>query len=207
MYVRRYHGGTQFPELRMIWWVVAASVSIASPSSFRTFSGNVSEHCMDNSSYYAEVCGPRGGGAELLTYEQWKTAFRRGWDPYDPDLFESYAGLFAKRAYEIGGASSYTGGLLQLAADSWFLRDVSSDEEAAPFVYHSCRLMRSSDGGAMQDIGPGYSEYADGSLSYITGGFLYDMYVRVSNVVWLCCWNVLPFVQLQAAPSRGHRIR
>lgn len=170
----------KFPELRMVWWVVAASFSIGSPSTFRTFSGNVSEHCMDNSSYYADVCGPRGAGAELLTHEVWKARFRTGWDPYDPDLIESYAGLFAKRAEELGGASSYTGGLLQLAADSWFLRDVvnSGDEEAAPFVYHACRLMRSSDGGQTGDIGPGYSEYADGSLSFITGGFLYAVCKR-----------------------------
>ena len=163
----------KFPELRMVWWVVAASFSIASPTTFKTFSGNVSSNCMDNASYYSQVCGPRGAGAEVLTYDAWKVNFRTGWDPYDPDLIEAYAGLFAKRAGEVGGPSSYTGGLLQLAADSWFLRDPSGDEEAAPFVYHACRLMRSSDGGQDQDIGPGYSEYTDGSLSSISGGFLY----------------------------------
>ena len=36
----------RFPEIRLIWWIVASTISIASPSSFRVFSGNVSQNCM-----------------------------------------------------------------------------------------------------------------------------------------------------------------
>lgn len=36
----------RFPEIRLIWWIVASTLSIASPSSFGSFRGNVTEHCM-----------------------------------------------------------------------------------------------------------------------------------------------------------------
>jgi len=166
----------RFPEMRAIWLIVASVFSIGSPSSYRRFSGNVTEHCGDNSSFYQTVCGPRGVELNFVT---WKSAFRTGWDPYDPGLIEEYAGLFAKRADELGGASSYAGGLLQLAADSWFLRDITTgEEEAAPFVYHACKLMRGSDGGEDTDIGPGFSNYPQGSLSHVSGGFLYSLCKR-----------------------------
>lgn len=165
--------------MRAIWLIVASVVSIGSPSSFRRFSGNVTENCVDNATFYQSVCGPRGAGAETLSFALWKQAFRTGWDPYDPDLVEEYAGLFAKRAEELGGASSYTGGVLRLAADAWFLRDITTgEEEAAPFVYQTCRLMRSSDGGEFTDIGPGFGLYPAGSVSQITGGFLYSLCKR-----------------------------
>lgn len=166
----------RFPEMRAVFLIVASVFSIGSPSSYRRFSGNVTENCVDNATYYQAVCGPRGVDLNFVT---WKNAFRTGWDPYDPGLIEEYAGLFAKRAEELGGASSYAGGLLQIAADSWFLRDITAgEEEAAPFVYHACKLMRSSDGGETTDIGPGFSYYPQGSLSHVSGGFLYSLCKR-----------------------------
>ena len=66
-----------------------------------------------------------------------------------------------------------------MAADSWFMRDITlGEEEAAPFVFQACRLMRSSDGGVLQDIGPGYAQYAKGSVSHISGALLYDQCKR-----------------------------
>ena len=38
--------------------------------------------------------------------------------------------------------------------------------------------MRSSDGGVNTDIGPGYSFYPAGSVSHISGGFLYAVCKR-----------------------------
>ena len=132
--------------------------------------------CLDNGSFYVLACGPRGNGALELPFEVWKRKYSAGWHEYDADLLDKYAAKFDKRIEELGGRASYDGGQAYLATKAWEDRDqvVVADEEAAGFVWHTCRIMRESDGGAEYDIGPGYSWLAGGSLGAISGEFLYQ---------------------------------
>ena len=76
----------------------------------------------------------------------------------------------------MGGASTYVGGLAELASTAWLDRDtlLLGDEEAAGWVYQICRVMRSSDAGNETDVGPGHSNYPSQSLSFISGRYLYE---------------------------------
>jgi hypothetical protein len=125
----------------------------------------------DNGTWYALACGPRGAGAEVLPFRQWKNLYKEGYSDYDEAIVNTYAAQLAERAEDMDGAASYAGGLAQVAADSWFKRDTidNPDEEAANFMYQSCRIMRQSDLGAEKDIGPGYSWGTPGTLGYIAG--------------------------------------
>lgn len=71
-------------------------------------------------------------------------------------------------------------------ADAWFRRDTvdNPDEEAANFMYQTCRIMRQSDLGAEKDIGPGYSWGTPGSLGYIAGEYLYASCKRQKQVAF-----------------------
>ena len=51
-------------------------------------------------------------------------------------------------------------------------------------MYQACRIMRQSDLGAEQDIGPGYSWGTPGSLSWITGEYLYASCKRQKQVAF-----------------------
>ena len=53
----------------MLWYLVTMIASISSERNFKTFSGNVTQTCMDGGSHYALMCGPRGAfGAESLSF-------------------------------------------------------------------------------------------------------------------------------------------
>ena len=176
----------KFPEMRAIWLVVATLTSIASPSFYGEFAGNVTAECQDNGTFYALACGPRGAGAEVLPFVTWKRKFKDGYMDYDDDLVNDYAARLAERAENMDGAASYAGGLAQQAADAWFRRDTvdNPDEEAANFVYQACRIMRQSDLGSETDIGPGYSWGTPGTLGYITGEYLYASCKRHKQVAF-----------------------
>ena len=165
--------------MRFVWFVLASVLSIASESNFNTFRGNVSEHCHDNGSYYIEACGPRTIDWDQITYNEWKRKYSAGWFNFDHDLIEGYAGLLKKRSEQQGGCAdaSTRGCKEQIAADAWFLRwnesstpTTEDTEEAAPFTFAICRLMRESDGAADQDIGPGFTYFNADSIEHIAGG-------------------------------------
>jgi hypothetical protein len=133
----------------------------------------------DNGTFYLQACGPRSIDWDTITYKEWKTAHRAGWYEFDHELIESYAGLLKKRSEQKGGCAdaSSRGCKEKWAADAWFLRwDESSNptmvdyEEAAPFTYQICRLMRESDGAKEVDIGPGFTWYNQDSIEHIAGG-------------------------------------
>ena len=139
------------------------------------------------------MCGPRSLNWDEITYDQWKRQNSgAGWIEYDIELVESYAGLLRKRSDQQGGCAdaSSRGCKERWAADSWFLRfDESSNptiedpEEAAPFTYHICRLMRESDGAIKmdQDFGPSFSWFTKDSVEYISGSYLYSQCKRFKH--------------------------
>lgn len=136
----------------------------------------------DNGTFYLQACGPRSINWDEITYDQWKRQYSAGWFEYDHELIEGYAGLLKKRSEQKGGCSdaSTRGCKEKWAADAWFLRwnessnpTIADYEEAAPFTYQVCRLMRESDGANETDIGPGFTWYNQDSIEHIAGGYLY----------------------------------
>ena len=124
-----------------------------------------------------------------IAFLEWKDKYRTGWLDYDHELIERYASLLDKRSEQKGGCAdaSTRGCKEKWASDAWFLRweegetPVLEDyEEAAPFTFHVCRLMRES-GGAQDtdmDIGTGYTWYNPDSVEHITGSYLYSQCKR-----------------------------
>lgn len=99
----------------MVWLVIAVTTSIASPTFYGEFAGEVSTACADNGTFYALACGPRGAGADVLPFSKWKTLFKEGYLDYDDEIVNAYAAQLAERAEEMDGAASYAGGLAKQA--------------------------------------------------------------------------------------------
>ena len=77
----------QVPEARLLWLLAASIGSLFSSSGFNTFTGNVTDHCLANGSWYADACGPRG--AEALPYRQWRAGrYTAGFAQIDARLFD-----------------------------------------------------------------------------------------------------------------------
>ena len=143
----------------------------------------------DNGSYYLQACGPRSINWDEMTYDVWKQGYSTGWFEYDHELIESYASLLKKLSEQKGGCAdaSTRGCKEKWAADAWFLRfnessnpTIEDHEQAAPFTYQVCRLMRESDGSISQniDFGPSYSWFNADSVEHVTGSYLYSQCKR-----------------------------
>lgn len=160
----------RFPEMRAVWLVVTTIASLVSETNFYKFSGNVTNACMNNGSYYTLVCGPRGAGAEAIPFELWKNFYTAGYDPIDPRIFDAFASEMHDRGTETENAQAIAAG------DAWLLRskELPEEQQGAQFVYLMCRIMRESDAGAEFDTGPDFHNYASGSFSYISARFLYE---------------------------------
>lgn len=135
------------PEMRAIWLAVATIASLASETNFYKFSGNVTDACMNNGSYYTLVCGPRGAGAEAIPFELWKNFYTAGYSPLDPRIFDAFASEMHDRGTETENAQAIAAG------DAWLLRskELPEEQQGAQFVYSMCRVMRESDAGAEFD--------------------------------------------------------
>lgn len=169
----------KIPEIRALWYLVATIFSIASSTNFYKFSGNVSHACMSGGTFYAEICGPRGAGAEYLPFKTWRQVYRKGFSTIDPRLFDSFASEIHDRGKTTESASAIAAG------NAWILRDKSLplEEQGAQFVYSMCRIMRSSDAGEKFDTGPTFSAFAEGSFSRISAQFLYNHCKRFRHEV------------------------
>jgi hypothetical protein len=137
------------------------------------FSGRVENKCLDDGSYYVEACGPRTTNVfSYVPLSTWKDTYTRHRD-FDTKRTQEFAGMFEQLVLDSGGAANaFTA---QNIANSWFKRDVSLGEngrdQAAPFYRAVCQAMREN---LEVDTGPGFSNYSEGSLNYLTSLFLYE---------------------------------
>lgn len=179
----------QVPEVRLISLLVMTIVGCVKPGNIQRFTGGSEDVCRTGGAWYTdEACGPADGSLEFLSDAQWAaefTAHRR----YDETLLQSFAGTFAKRARELGGAGSVDGQTAENIANAWFLREhnlaVAEGDEAAKFyrlVCNEVRVQREAAGvpltGADNEpifwSGPDFTDYSDGSMAYESTRFLYD---------------------------------
>ena len=114
---------------------------LTSQQNFRDFSGDTSQHCMVNSSYYTAICGPRG--TETLALGLWKELYPHGFAEYDARIYEDFAAKMRERATETQDP------LAIAAADAWELRDIDAPlpDQGAPFLHLMCQAMRQSEAG------------------------------------------------------------
>ena len=175
--------------MRLISLLVMTIVGCVKPGNVRRFTGGSEDVCRTGGAWYADhACGPADGSMEFLTDSQWAaefTAHRR----YDETVVQYFAGTFAKRARELGGAGSVDGQTAENIANAWFLREhnlaVAEGDEAAKFyrlVCNEARVQREAAGvpltGADNEpifwSGPDFTDYSDGSMAYESTRFLYD---------------------------------
>jgi len=184
----------KFPELRLLWFVTAATVSLLNQDNFETMYGNVTQKCMANGSYYTNIlCGPRG--AEDLSYQVWATRYPHGYAEFDIDLVQAYAADMYVRGKQMSAAAGGESATLAMEAGiSWFHRDPTrpQDEQASRFYYLMCRQWRHSDAGALVDESPHrYADFTPGSVAYITSSwafmsckrFKYEVYGDFSRAI------------------------
>ena len=127
----------QVPEVRLLWLLAASIGSLFSSSGFNTFTGNVTDHCLANGSWYADACGPRG--AEALPYRQWRAGqYTAGFAQIDGRLFDVFAAFLIDMAEEAGPGNDALFAELVQAAHQWetVREDEDLNEKAAVFVYH-----------------------------------------------------------------------
>lgn len=177
------------PEVRLVSLLIMTIVGCVKPANVRRFTGGSEDVCRTGGAWYTDhACGPADGSMEFLTDAQWAaefTAHRR----YDETLVQAFAGTFAKRARELGGAGSVDGQTAENIANAWFLREqniaVAEGDEAAKFyrlVCNEARVQREAAGvpltGADNEpvfwTGPDFTDYSDGSMAYESTRFLYD---------------------------------
>jgi len=131
------------------------------------FSGRVESVCLDGGAWYREACGP---SSSFLLDGQWRAAYTTHRD-FDTGRSQEFASQFAQLADDLGGGSG-NGYVAKRIADSWFNRDVAlGEDQAAGFFRRVCDQMRVEF--PLEDAGPSHTNYSDGSLAYLTGGFLY----------------------------------
>jgi hypothetical protein len=174
--------------LRAIWFVTAISVSLINPHNFNRFYGDVTQVCLSNGSYFTDtLCGPRG--ATDLRFNVWKQRYAAGYAEFDVDIVQAYAGLFAKRSQQMGGAAGgEDASMAHQAAEAWFLRDpaLPDTEQAAQFTYFACRIWRNSDAQqGLSDSAGNFDEFASGSLAQISTSWAYETCKRAKQRVFL----------------------
>ena len=179
----------QVPEVRLISLLVMTIVGCVKPANLQRFTGGSEDVCRTGGAWYTDhACGPADGSMEFLSDAQWAaefTAHRR----YDETLVQAFAGTFAKRARQLGGAGSVDGQTAENIANAWFLREqnlaVAEGDEAAKFyrlVCNEARAQREAAGvpltGADNEpvfwTGPDFTDYSGGSMAYESTRFLYD---------------------------------
>jgi hypothetical protein len=105
-----------------------------------------------------------------MSNAQWRqtyTAHRA----FDAGRVQRFAGKFEQLAGDSGGASN--GYAAKRIADAWFQRDVGlKEDQAAGFYRAACRQMRIES--PYTDIGPGFSNFSEGTMAYLLGEFLYS---------------------------------
>lgn len=135
----------------------------------KRFSSRVEDQCLDAGTWYEKACGPRDGYGSFLLTPQWARVYTEHRN-FDSGRVQRYAGRFGQLSSDSGGGSN--GYDAQIIADAWFKRDVSlAGDQAAPFYRAVCKEMRKQ---LDYDFGPGHTNYSDGSMTYLTGGFLYE---------------------------------
>jgi hypothetical protein len=163
------------PELRAVWMAVAVSVALLTPENFEGFYSDVTTKCMTNGTFYYSICGPRG--AEQLPFHRW-SAIYTGYQEYDLDIVQAYAGLLKERSETIGAsANGKTGALMEDAANAWFEREptLPETEQAARFYHDMCKLWRDSKAGESdQDEPQRFADFASGSIEHITSSWAYE---------------------------------
>ena len=163
------------PELRAVWMAVAVSVALLTPENFDGFYSDVTTKCMTNGTFYYSICGPRG--AEQLPFQRW-SAIYTGYQEYDLDIVQAYAGLLKERSETIGAsANGNTGALMEDAANAWFEREptLPETEQAARFYHDMCKLWRDSKAGESdQDEPQRFADFASGSIEHITSSWAYE---------------------------------
>ena len=139
------------------------------------FEGEVSNHCLNDGAYYADVlCGPRGVVADSLSDLAWRTTYT-GHREFSQRHLQEIAGKFEQLAEDDGGegASAEAQNAAALAK-AWFERDLTlGEDQAANFVRQVCRTMRSL---SEEDTGPDYAhKFTEDSLGYLSASMLYSM--------------------------------
>jgi hypothetical protein len=136
--------------------------------------GGVEDSCKIDGSYYTQLCGDRQNPAlNLVSDAEWRVTYTKHRN-FDPETMQNWAGEFAKRAAEEGGAGgSNLGFVMDNIAQEWFQRDelLDPEDQAAMFHRRICQAMR---GVHPRDTGPTYDIYPAGSLDRLTANFMYD---------------------------------
>ena len=167
----------KFPELRYLWFVTAISVSLLNPANFDRYYGDVTRVCLSDGSYFTDtLCGPRGATADL-SFNAWRSRYT-GYAEFDVDIVQSFAGLLAARAEQMGGvAGGEDATMAKQAAEAWFFRDPSlpDEQQAAQFTYFACKIWRNSDAQqGLSDSAGNFDQFAKGSLAQITTKWAYE---------------------------------
>jgi len=168
------------PELRLVWWLFAATASLFSGQNFNTFSGNVTENCQRNGSFYIEACGPMG--VEELPFPQWqKGGYSAGYSQMDARIFDSFAAEVIDLNTRIGSGTGNHFAQLVQAAHQWdSVAPDSMEQRAASLVYHFCRNMRheSATRGLTFDSPSEYFMVPTGSVEHTSAHFLFTVCKR-----------------------------
>jgi hypothetical protein len=194
----------KWPEIRAIWFALTTLIQLFDPINFEHFQGNVTQLCMTNGSFYVEtLCGPRGGGAETMSFASWKSAFPSSYYPFDADITGGYAGLLEQRAQQMGGAASGDGAMAEATARAWFERDqtLPEREQAAHFHYLMCRQWREAFAGERDESPEKYVDHAEGSIRRITSLWATDTCRRFKFEVY----GAAQFERI-VTPGFAHRV-
>ena len=177
----------KWPEIRLVWLLVASIGSLFSEKNFNQFVGNLTETCLANGSWYEQACGPRG--AELLTYTEWmRQGYTAGYVEIDARLFDSYSAAIIDRSHETGdGVDGFFAELVQASHNWQAVRpevfqvlnvrvDDDDQRKASAFVYHVCRNYRheAQARGMKWDTPNDYHLMPSASIEKLTAQFLFE---------------------------------
>ena len=174
------------PELRALWLLVAMTWGCVTDESH--FAGKLENTCLDGGSWYLEACGPR---TSFLTDSQWAATYLKHRD-FSTERAQDFAGQLEQLADDMGGGAN--GFAAKRIADAWFKRNLAAGgfggpDQAASFFRRMCEQMRLEY--PKEDVGPGSTSAAAGTMKYIVGGFLYKEYA-------------LPYTSPEYTPSLCH---
>ena len=174
--------------MRLISLLVMTIVGCVKPANLQRFTGGSEDVCRTGRVVHRPRLRPRrrlDGVSQRRAVGRRVLAHRR----YDETLVQAFAGTFAKRARQLGGAGSVDGQTAENIANAWFLREqnlaVAEGDEAAKFyrlVCNEARAQREAAGvpltGADNEpvfwTGPDFTDYSGGSMAYESTRFLYD---------------------------------
>ena len=194
----------KWPELRILWLIVAGIASLVSPTNVAMFVGNVSQHCLTNGSWYERACGPwptSGDDTCARPVEQIPFQYDAGFHELDATIYDEFAATLIERSEEIGAAADDHFALLVEASHAWMqLRDSApydallqdaiqagrvpvgtefptfEEPKAAAFTYHVCRVAR-YEAKKREQLYDSHNDYhlrAPGSIEALTNEFLFD---------------------------------